>query len=73
MFFSVDGISCKLIALIDTGSPISFIDSASCSKLFGAHKNLEPVIRQYNAIPKTPIEILGKIKSVRNLEGLADR
>lgn len=51
-----NGNSCRLNALMDTGSPVSFISQNTLNKLFATVSSLKPVERRFNALPKTPIE-----------------
>ncbi|KMQ91646.1 hypothetical protein RF55_8459 [Lasius niger] len=53
--------SCRLNALMDTGSPVSFISQNNLNKLLVTVPSLEPVERRFNALPKTPIDVLGKL------------
>jgi hypothetical protein len=65
---------CSVSALMDTGSPVSFISLSNFRKLFGlTEKALEPVTEKFNALPKTPIDILGKFNSTIVFEYFPDR
>ncbi|CAL1672042.1 unnamed protein product [Lasius platythorax] len=51
---------------MDTGSPVSFIDSDNFSKIFTKDFPLEMVDRKFNALSKTPIDVIGKTKTKIN-------
>ncbi|KMQ83810.1 hypothetical protein RF55_19054 [Lasius niger] len=63
---SINGSDCELFALMDTGSPVSFIDSDNFSKIFTKDFPLEMVDRKFNALSKTPIDVIGKTKTKIN-------
>jgi len=55
---SINDINSNLSALIDTGSPVSFISLKNFSKMFKLKiDSLDPVDRKFNALPKTPINV----------------
>lgn len=61
---NINGKNDNLSALMDTGSPVSFISLSNFSKIFEEPiTSLETVDRKFNALPKTPINVLGRIKS----------
>lgn len=61
-------------ALIDTGSPASFISLKNFYKIFKIKiDSLDPVDRKFNALPKTPINVLGKVRSRIEFRELPDR
>jgi len=65
---------CSVSALMDTGSPVSFISLNNFRKLLGlTEKALEPVISRFNALPKTPIDVLGKFNSTVVFEYFPDQ
>jgi len=71
---SINNINSNLSALIDTGSPVSFISLKNFSKMFKLKiDSLDPVDRKFNALPKTPINVLGKIKSRIEFREFPDR
>lgn len=60
---NINGIENNLSALMDTGSPVSFISLSNFTKIYEEQiTSLEKVDRKFNALPKTPINVLGKIK-----------
>ncbi|KMQ85893.1 retrovirus-like pol polyprotein [Lasius niger] len=63
---SINGSDCELFALMDTGSPVSFIDSDNFSKIFTKDFPLEMVDRKFNALSKTPIDVIKKTKTKIN-------
>lgn len=66
-------IDCNLIALLDMGSPISFIALKTCQKFFNVSKKLLVPVRGYRSFQKHSISILGKIQSTLVFENLHDR
>ncbi|KMQ91613.1 hypothetical protein RF55_8496 [Lasius niger] len=71
---NINNINCNLNALMDTGSPVSFIALDNFSRFFGLSVDaLEPVDRKFNALPKTPINVLEKINSLVRFEDFPDR
>lgn len=61
---SVESKSCNSNALIDTGSPISFISVNSFYKHINSSlKILEPEYKRFNALSSVPIYILGKYQT----------
>lgn len=70
----INNIDCNLSALMDTGSPVSFVGLNSFKNFFNCSQfALEQVDRKFNALPKTPINVLGKINSVIRFEKFPDR
>lgn len=69
----ISGKICSLYALIDTGSPISFINALAFSKLNFASISLKKSMRSYKALNNYPIAIQGyfstsvKLKALPNL------
>lgn len=71
---SIKNVPCTLKVLIDTGSPASFIALSNLHKFFDiTAENLESVDRKFYALPKTPINILGKVKSSIRFENFPDK
>lgn len=70
----INNVNCNLSALMDTGSPVSFVGLNNFKKFFNCSQSaLEQVDRKFNALPKTPINVLGKINSVIGFETFPDR
>ncbi|KMQ88500.1 hypothetical protein RF55_12002 [Lasius niger] len=66
---SINSISCNLRALLDTGSPISFIRPSTYNSYFKTSDNLSKVTKQlYKAINNIPIRINGIISTTIELE-----
>lgn len=62
---NINGLNSKLNTLMDTGSPVSFISLSNFNEIFkGSTNSLELVDRKFNALPKTPINVLGKITTI---------
>lgn len=64
---------CHLSALMDTGSPVSFVSLKILNKFFDELPALEIVDCKFSALPKTPIDILDKIKARISLREMANR
>lgn len=65
---------CDLNVLMDTSSPVSFIFLTHFDKYFGSPvESLETVDRKFNALTKTPINVLGKINSTIGFRDFPDR
>ncbi|XP_036146891.1 uncharacterized protein LOC118646976 [Monomorium pharaonis] len=63
---------CKLIALLDSGSPISFVRPSIYKKYFDIPINfLQRNSKDYTAVNSTPIRLLGSITSTLKLEALS--
>lgn len=73
----INGIDSNLSALMDTGSPVSFISLNNFNEMFSGTidslESLESVDRKFSALPKTPINVIGKIKSTVNFREFPDR
>ncbi|XP_029163451.1 uncharacterized protein LOC114934906 [Nylanderia fulva] len=70
----INNIDCNLSALMDTGSPVSFVSLSNFQKFFNCTQTaLEPVDRKFNALPKNPINVQGKINSVISFKSFPDR
>lgn len=69
----INNVKCKLFALIDTGSPISFISSDVFNDIFKcSQSNLDQASSVYKAINGMQIKIVGSINSSLQLELLPD-
>lgn len=65
---------CDIIALLDTGSPVSFVASNTFLEFHDSSLNsLEPVKRKFNALPKSPINVLGKANTTVQFENFPGR
>ncbi|CAL1672060.1 unnamed protein product [Lasius platythorax] len=68
----INGISCNLIALLDTGSPVSFISSNIFSQFFGSLSLVKDNNLAFNAVNGTPIRIYGSVTTPIKLEILSN-
>lgn len=68
----VNGISSNLIALVDSGSPISFMCPSIFNKIFGSSSLLTVPSSQYKALDNGPIKVRGIISTSIKLEALPD-
>lgn len=67
--YEINNISCSLSALLDTGSPISFIKSGVFLKYFQIPlESLKVTPDTYKAINNTPIRLYGSIQATIRLE-----
>lgn len=70
----VNGKPCELFALLDTGSPVSFIIPKIYTSHFGRTiEMLSPSTRNLTAVNNTPVEIHGVVKSAIGIDQLPGR
>lgn len=69
----INGKPCKLTAMLDTGSPISFIQPRVFQRFFDIPLNkLKPIKLSYSALNNTPISLFGSWTTSIRLELLSD-
>lgn len=61
-----------VLVLLDTGSPISFICSRTFAKFFSTNDLLKLEGKTYKAINDEPMQIIGTVPTVIELESLPD-
>lgn len=64
----INDFSCKLVALLDTGSPISLISLKAFKKYFSNNQLIVPTNLSFKGINNMPIKILGLCNSIIKLE-----
>jgi len=62
---SINNLNCNLLALVDSGSPVSFIKDSVCKTLFGQNVEFdESNIKEFCSVNNTRIRVIGRIKLV---------
>lgn len=65
----INNVNCELRALVDTGSPVSFIKRETFKNLFrGSSRASEASNRKFNALNDLPIETYGSVQTEITLE-----
>jgi len=71
---NINGLNSNLNTLVNTKSSVSFISLSNFNEIFkGLTNSLELVDRKFNALPKTLINVLGKITTIVTFKELSDR
>lgn len=66
----INNVSCDMLALLDTGSPVSLMSFKTFSQFFGSFSLVKNNIPSFNAVNGTPIKIIGSVTTPVKLEVL---
>ncbi|XP_067214809.1 uncharacterized protein [Linepithema humile] len=69
---TINNITCNLFALVDSGSPTSFIRPSLFHRYFDRTTSINVAIRSYMGLNSLPIPVLGTVSSVICFESLPD-